>query len=151
MSSPLLEKLLQDIKSAMKSRDTERLTALRSLHAQVKDATVNVGREVSDETVATVVARAIKQRQDAVQPYRDGGREELAAREEREAEWLRAYQPTQLSEAEIEELVRNIVSETGVSGKQGVGKVMKTLMPQVRGKADGQLVNQVVQRVLSGA
>jgi hypothetical protein len=149
MGSPKLDELLQDIKTAMKEREQEKLTALRMLHAQVKDATTNAGREATDGEVAAVVARAIKQRQDAVAQFRQGGREELAAKEEREISWIRKYQPQQLHAAALEELVRRIISETGAAGRQDVGKVMKALMPQVKGRADGKLVNETVQRCLS--
>lgn len=148
MSSPLLDKLLADIKEAMKARESEKVTALRSLHAQVKDATVNLGQDVTDEAVASVVSKAIKQRKDSVEQYRQGGRNDLVEVEAREIEWLKAYQPEQLNEADIEALAKKAIAETGASGKQEIGKVMKALMPLVKGRADGKLVNQVVQRLL---
>jgi uncharacterized protein YqeY len=149
MASALLERLLADIKQAMKNRETDKLTALRSLHAQVKDATVNVGKEESDELVATVVAKAIKQRRDSVEQYRSGGREDLAGKEEQELGWLEIYLPEQLSEEAIEKLVRSAIEASGAAGKSDMGKVMKVLMPEVKGKADGKLVNQIVQRLLA--
>ena len=149
MASALLERLLADIKLAMKSREMDKLTTLRSLHAQVKDVTVNAGKEESDELVATVVAKAIKQRRDSVEQYRSGGREDLAGKEEQELEWLAIYLPEQLSEEEIEKLVRSAIEASGAAGKADMGKVMKVLMPQVKGKADGKLVNQTVQRLLA--
>lgn len=149
MPSELLNQLLGDIKEAMKARDQARLTALRSLHAQIKDATVNQGKEETDEAVAGVVAKGIKQRKDSVEQYRNGGRDDLADKEAREIEWLKAYQPAQLDEPAIEALVREAIEETAASGKKEMGKVMKVLMPKVKGRADGKLVNQVVQRLLS--
>ncbi len=144
MGSPLLDGLLADIKTAMKSQVPEQLSALRMLHAQVKDATVNVGKEPSDETVATIVAKAIKQRQDSVEQYRAALRQDLADKELKEIEWFRKYQPQQLDQAEIEALVKAIIAETGASGKKDLGKVMQALMPKVKGRSDGKLVNQVV-------
>ena len=149
MASALLDQLLADIKEAMKAREADKLTALRSLHAQIKDATVNAGKEESDELVATVVARAIKQRRDSVEQFRSGGREDLASKEEQEVAWLAGYMPEQLSEGEVETLVRSAIETSGATGKADMGKVMKTLMPEVRGKADGKLVNQIVQRLLA--
>ena len=149
MASVLLDQLLADIKEAMKAREADKLTALRSLHAQIKDATVNAGKEESDELVATVVARAIKQRRDSVEQFRSGGREDLASKEEQEVAWLTGYMPEQLSEGEVETLVRSAIETSGATGKADMGKVMKTLMPEVRGKADGKLVNQIVQRLLA--
>ncbi|MFH0909705.1 MAG: GatB/YqeY domain-containing protein [bacterium] len=148
MSSKLLDDLLADIKTAMKSRENDRLVALRTLHAQVKDATVNVGREATDADVATVVAKAIKQRQDSIEQFRAGGRDDLAAKEQQEIEIYKKYQPAQLGQAEIEALVKNAIADTGAAGKKDLGKVMQALMPQVKGRADGKLVNQIVQAQL---
>jgi uncharacterized protein YqeY len=149
MSSKLLDQLLDDIKTAMKSRAAEQLTALRMLHAQIKDATVNLGRETTDEAVAAVVAKAVKQRQDAIEQYRLGGRGELADKEQREIDWIRKYQPEQLDAATLEALVRAAIAESGAAGKQDLGKVMKALMPKVKGRADGKQVNEIVQRLLA--
>ncbi|MEI6563716.1 MAG: GatB/YqeY domain-containing protein [bacterium] len=144
MGSPLLEALLADIKTAMKSQNPELLSALRMLHAQVKDATVNIGKEPTDEAIATIVAKAIKQRQDSVEQYRTAARQDLADKEQREIEWFRKYQPQQLGQAEIEALVKTIITEAGASGKKDLGKVMQALMPKVKGRSDGKLVNQIV-------
>lgn len=145
MGSPLLDALLADIKTAMKSQDPDKLTALRMLNAQIKDATVNAGKDPTDEVVATIVAKAIKQRQDSVEQFRAAGRTDLADKEQREIELFRAYQPQQLGAAEIEALVNGVIAETGASGKKDLGKVMQALMPKVKGRSDGKLVNQIVQ------
>ena len=148
MASPLLDTLMADIKQAMRDRDQDRLTALRTLHAQVKDATVNQGREAADDDVLTILNRAIKQRLDAVEQFRRGGREDLAVKEEREIAHYRRYQPAQLEGAELEALVRKAIAESGATGKADTGKVMKILMPLVKGRADGKLVNQLVGSLL---
>lgn len=149
MSSKLLNDLLADIKEAMKSRENDKLTALRTLHAQIKDATTNAGKEVSDDEVAVIVAKAIKQRLDAAEQYKQGARQDLVDKELMEAELFKKYQPQQLSQTEIEELVRKAIAETGASGRKEMGKVMAVLMPQIKGRADGKLVNQVVQALLA--
>ena len=148
MSSKLLDDLLADIKGAMKSRENDKLTALRTLHAQIKDATTNAGKEVSDGEVAVIVAKAIKQRLDAAEQYKQGARQDLVDKELMEAELFKKYQPQQLGQAEIEELVRKAIAETGAIGKKEMGKVMAVLMPQIKGCADGKLVNQIVQALL---
>ena len=150
MSSKLLDDLLADIKSAMKNRENEKLTALRTLHAQIKDATTNAGKEATDGEGAVIVAKAIKQRLDEADQYKQGARQDLVDRELAEAELFKKYQPQQLGQAEIEELVRKAIAETGAAGKKEMGKVMAVLMPQVKGRADGKLVNQVVQGLLGG-
>ena len=148
MSSALLDRLLADIKQAMRDRQQDKLTALRMLHAQVKDATTNAGKDPTDEDVITIVARSIKQRQDAVQQFRQGGRDDLAAKEQVEIDLFRAYQPEQLSAEAVTELARKAIAESGAAGKADQGKVMKLLMPQVKGKADGKLVSQIVGSLL---
>jgi uncharacterized protein YqeY len=148
MASALLDKLMADIKQAMKDRAQDKLTALRTLHAQIKDATVNQGREPTDDDVLTMLNRGIKQRQDAVEQFRQGGREDLALKEESEIACYRQYQPAQLDASAIEALARNAIAEAGATGKADTGKVMKLLMPQVKGKADGRLVNQIVSTLL---
>jgi uncharacterized protein YqeY len=146
----MLEALLADIKTAMKAQDPDKLTALRMLNAQIKDATVNAGKDPTDEAVATIVAKAIKQRQDSVDQFRAAGRTDLADKEQREIELFRAYQPQQLGAAEIEALVRKVIADTGAAGKKDLGKVMQALMPQVKGRSDGKLVNQIVLAQLGG-
>jgi uncharacterized protein YqeY len=148
MSSPLLDTLLADIKAAMKAQDRETLDALRMLHAQIKDATTNLGKDPTDGDVVTVVAKAMKQRADSVQQFRAAGRNDLADKEEREMAALRKYQPQQMERAEIEALVGKVIAETGAQGKKDMGKVMQALMPQVKGRSDGKLVNEIVQAKL---
>ena len=148
MASKILDTLLADIKEAMKARDMETLSALRSLHAQIKDATVNAGKEESDDIVIAVVGKAIKQRKDSIEQFESGGRQDLADKEAAEVSLLEKYQPAQLGEAEIEALVQKVIQATGAAGKQDMGKVMKDLMPEVKGKADGKLVNQIVMKLL---
>ena len=148
MTSPLYDALLEDIKTAMKARDNDTLTTLRTMNAQIKDATINQGKDIADTDVATVLAKAIKQRLDSAAQFREGDRLDLAETEEKEIEILRKYQPQQLTESEIEALVRRCAGEVGAAGKQDMGKLMGALMPQVKGRADGKLVNQIVMRVL---
>lgn len=140
----IADKLLADIKDAMKSGAKDRLVTLRSLHAQIKDATVNAGKDMTDDAVIAVVAKQIKQRTDAITQFKAAGRDDLVANEEREVAILKQYQPAQLSEAEIEALVVEAVAATGATTKKEMGKVMAALMPKVKGKADGALVNRIV-------
>ena len=149
MSAPILDRILEDIKTCMKAGDKDSLTALRMLNAQIKDATVNVGKDATDADVSSIIAKAIKQRQDAEAQFRQGGRPDLAEKEQREIELYKKYQPAQLSEEAIRELVKKAISETGAQTPKDMGKVMKALMPHVAGKADGKLVSQTVQAMLN--
>ena len=148
MASPLLEALQADIKTMMKAHEQDKLTALRVLLGQIKDVTTNAGKEATDADVAAVVAKAIKQRSDATEQFRQGGREDLAAKEEMEIALYRKYQPQQLDRPAIENLVRQAIAESGATGKKDMGKVMQALMPKVKGAADGKLVSQIVQEEL---
>lgn len=148
MASKILNTLLADIKEAMKARDADTLGTLRSLHAQIKDATINAGKEETDEIVISVVGKAIKQRKDSIEQFLNGGRKDLADKEANEVVQLQKYQPEQLSEIDLESLVSEAIQSVGASGKQDMGNVMKALMPKVKGRADGKLVNQIVMRLL---
>ena len=148
MASKIYDEMQSDVKEAMKARAADKVTAMRTLIAQIKDATINAGKDVTDGEVATVVSKAIKQRQDSVEQFRAGGREDLATKEQAEIDLFRKYIPKQLDEAEIEALATKAIAESGATGKADLGKVMKVLMPQVKGKADGKLVNAVVGRLL---
>lgn len=146
--SMILDEVLADIKKAMKAKDHVAVTVLRDLHAQVKDVTVNAGKEITDEAVLSCVNKAIKQRQDSIELYEKGGRPELAANEQAEIDLIRKYQPAQMSREEIESVVREVLAETGATTQKEMGRVMGALMPRVKGKADGKLVNQVVRSLL---
>ncbi len=148
MSSPLLDRLMNDVKAAMKAGHKDTLTTLRMLHAQVKDATTNQGKDPTDGDVATVLAKALKQRQDALAQFTQAGRADLAANEQREIDLIKQYQPEQLSEAQLVELVRAAVAQTGATSRKEMGKVMAALQPQIKGRADGKLVSQLVQAQL---
>jgi uncharacterized protein YqeY len=148
MASAVMDQLMADIKEAMKAQKSEALLALRTLHAAIKDQTVNAGVEVTDEAVAGVVAKAIKQRTDAIEQFQAAGRQDLVDKEQAQVDLYRKYQPKQLDRAEIEALVKLCIAESGAASKKEMGKVMALLMPKVKGCADGKLVNQVVQSLL---
>jgi uncharacterized protein YqeY len=148
MPSTILDKIITDVRDAMKAGEKERVIALRTLHAQIKDATINAGKDPTDADVATLIAKALKQRQDSIDQFKAANRQDLVDKEIAELNWYKAYQPEQLNEAHIEELVKAAITETGATSKKDMGKVMATLMPKTKGKADGKLVNQIVQRLL---
>jgi uncharacterized protein YqeY len=148
MSSEILDRVLADIKTAMKAKDKDRLAALRFLHSEIKNVSINERRDVTDEDAISVVSKMIKQRQESIEQFREGGRDDLVASEEFQLNIYRAYQPEQLGEDEIAKLVDQAIADTGASGKADMGKVMKALMPLVKGKADGKLVSSIVNSKL---
>lgn len=148
MASVVMDQLMADIKEAMITKNSEALLALRTLHAAIKDQTVNAGVEVTDEIVTSVVGKAIKQRLDAIEQFTTANRQDLIDTEQKQINLYRKYQPQQLDRAEIEALVKQCIAESGASTKKEMGKVMALLMPKVKGRSDGKLVNQVVQSLL---
>jgi uncharacterized protein YqeY len=149
MASVVMDQLMSDIKEAMKSKNSDALLALRTLHAAIKDQTVNAGIDVTDEIVTSVVNKAIKQRLDAIEQFTTAARQDLIDVEQKQIDLFRKYQPQQLSREEIEVFVKQCIAESGVSTKKEMGKVMALLMPKVKGRSDGKLVNQVVQSLLT--
>lgn len=140
----------RDMIAAMKSGDKERLSTLRMLLSAVKYKEVDAKHQLNDEEVVSVLSTLVKQRQDSIDQFRKGGREDLVEKETREAEVLKGYLPPQLSEGEVRDIVRKAAEETGAAGPRDMGKLMKSIMPQVKGKADGKLVNDIVKEVLGG-
>ncbi len=149
MASVVMDQLMADIKEAMITKNSEALLALRTLHAAIKDQTVNAGIEVTDEIVTSVVGKAIKQRLDAIEQFTTASRQDLVDTEQKQINLFRKYQPQQLDRAQIEVLVQECIAESGATTKKEMGKVMALLMPKVKGRSDGKLVNQVVQSLLA--
>ena len=144
----LKEKIDEDIKSAMKSKDELKLSALRMVKAAIGNAEIAKKKSFVDEDVFSVLQTAVKQRKDSAEQFRAGNRPELAEKETAEIKILEAYLPAQLGEQELRELVAKVVSETGAAGAKDTGKVMGKLMPLVKGKADGGLVSRLVRELL---
>ena len=148
MSCAQFDNLMADMKAAMKAHDTVALNAVRGVIARVKDLTVNAGKEMTDDDVVAVVAKAVKQREEAIAQFEQAGRAELAANEKAEMDVLRKYLPQQLSEEAVAEVVKAVVAETGATSKKDMGRVMKEVMARVKGQADGRLVSKLVGAAL---
>jgi uncharacterized protein YqeY len=144
----LSERLNEDMKQAMKSKDKFRLSTIRMVRSTIKYLEIDLKRTLDDNEVLDILSREIKQRKDALQEFEAAGREELAASTKAEIEIIIQYLPEQLSEEEIKVIVQQTIQETGASSKSEMGKLMSALMPKVKGRADGKLVNQVVQQFL---
>ena len=145
------DQLSQDVKSALKTRGEEktRLGVLRLVLSEIKNREVEKGRELDDEEVLEVVARELKQRQEALPDYERSGRTELVQRLKEEAGILAAYLPEPLSLNELEQMVREAAVETGARGPQDLGRVMKAVISRTRGRAEGSQVKEVAQKVLA--
>ncbi|MEK3890680.1 GatB/YqeY domain-containing protein [Bacillus sp. FSL K6-3431] len=146
----LLERLNEDMKQAMKNKAKEKLSVVRMLKAALQNESIKLGKQVlTEEDELTVLSREVKQRKDSLQEFENAGRQDLAQKIQTELAYVDYYLPNQFSEAEVEAVVLEAIAETGASTKIDMGKVMTVLMPKVRGKADGSLVNNLVQRHLS--
>ena len=142
------EQVTKDMATALKAGEKDKLSTLRMLLSAVKYKEVDAKHQLSDEEVIAVISTLIKQRQDSVEQFKLGGREDLVEKESKEIGYLRAYLPPQLSEEEVRDIIKKAAAETGAAGPKDMGKLMKVVMPQVKGKADGKLVNDIVKEVL---
>jgi len=146
----LTEKLQEDMKLAMKSKDASRLSTIRLLRSSVSYAQINKGAELTDDEVLEVLSREAKRRREAIDAAEAGGRPDVAERERAELDIISEYLPKQLDEAEIEAIAREIAAEVGAREPKDRGKVMGPLMQRIRGRADGKLAGQVVDKMLRG-
>lgn len=144
--SDLKARLQNDLGEARKSRDKVRTLVLSTTLSELRNREIDERREVGDTEVQEVVSRAIKQRRDAAEQMRAGGRPELAEKEEAEAEILKAYLPEQLSPDEVRAMIREIVE----GGATAMGAVMGQLMPRIKGRFDGKEANALVREALEG-
>lgn len=137
------------MKQAMKNKDKEKLTVIRMIKASIQNESIKTGSELSEEEELSVLSREVKQRKDSLHEFEKASRQDLVDKVRAELKHVEIYMPKQLSEEELSEIVVSIIAETGASSKKEMGKVMAALMPKVKGKADGSLVNKLVQQHLS--
>ena len=141
----LRERINEDMKTAMKARDSEKLGAIRLLQAALKQKEVDERVEITDDIVLATVDKMLKQRRDSIEQYTAGNRMDLVAREQFEVAVLQAYMPAQLSEAELVAVLDQVIAETGAIGAKDMGKVMNALRPKVAGRADMGKLSGVVK------
>lgn len=148
--SGLREQVQRDLTEAMKARDAVRVGALRMLLTSIVNREKELRRELTDDEVREVAAREVKRRTESIEAFERGARADLVAKETAEREILRVYAPEQLPEAELDRLIEEAVAEVGATGPGDLGKVMGRVMPKVRGRADGALVQRRVRERLGG-
>lgn len=144
MNSELRQQIFEDLNDARRSGDRFARDVLSMLLSDIRNREIELGEDADDEEVQAVVGKAVKQREEAADAMREGGREELAAKEEKEAELLRDYLPEPLSEDQVRDMVREIIEE----GAAAVGPVMGRLMPRIRNRFDGSEANRIVREEL---
>ena len=145
----LFDRIASAMRDAMRARDDQRTQTLRMAMAAAHNLKIARGRDLTDDEVTDVLTRQVKQRRESIAMFRDAGREDRAAAEEAEAAILAEFLPEQLDEAQIEELARSAIAEAGAAGPADLGRVMGRLSPQMRGRADGRVVSDVVRRLLA--
>jgi len=145
----LMQQLNDDLKAAMKAGDKSKRETLRSLKSAIREKEIELNRELTEDDLMKVINSAAKKRRESIESYRQGGRDDLVKEEEDELAVIEQYLPEQMGEDEIRKLVNRVIEETGAETMQDIGKVMGAIMPQVRGKADGSLVQNIVREKLS--
>jgi uncharacterized protein YqeY len=145
----LADKLLADMKEAMKGHEKIRLSTIRMVRAAIKDAEINKRVELTDDEILDIITRQVKFRRDAIPDYEKANRPDSVQQLQDEIKVLQSYLPKQLSEEEIRTVIRDTIQETGALGPQDMGKLMKNLMPKLKGRADGKQINQLVKEMLS--
>ncbi|RLB07021.1 MAG: GatB/YqeY domain-containing protein [Deltaproteobacteria bacterium] len=145
----LLDKINEDLKEAMKQKDSIKLSCLRMLKTSIKKAQVEKMRELTDEEIIKIIQSLIKKGKEAIENFKKGNRSDLAEKEEKEIKILSNYLPKQLSLQEIEKIVKEAISEVKATSIKDLGKVMKVAMQKIKGRAQGKDVSEVAKKLLS--
>jgi uncharacterized protein YqeY len=145
----LEERLLEEMKQAMKSNDKLRLSTIRMIRSALKNKEIELRKKLEDEEVAKVIQAMVRKGEESVEQFQIGGRADLVDKEKKEIEILKSFLPQPLSQEEILKIIDQSIQETQASSPKDIGKVMKSVMPKIGGKADGKLINQLVKERLS--
>ncbi len=146
----ILGRLREDMKHALKSGDKERLSTVRMLVSELKNAQIAAGKALSLREEETVLAAYAKKRRESIEKYLDGGRKDLAEKEEREYEITISYLPPKMDESELRAVIQRHIDELGASGKKDFGRVMKAVMETIGSRAEGATVSAVLRDMLNG-
>ena len=146
----LQDRLMDDLKESMRKRDEMRCSVIRMVRAAIKNAEIEKQATLEDPDVLGVIAKDVKRHQESISEFKKGNRQDLVDREEAELKVLLEYLPEQMSREEVVEEARRVIAEVEAQGAKDKGKVMSRIMPELRGKADGHLVNEVVSELLAG-
>ena len=145
----LKERIKNDIKEAMRAKDTARRDTLRNLSAAIKQIEVDERRELSDADVEAILMKYIKQREDAIAQFKEAGRDDLVAKDEAEVTLVRTYLPEPIDDTELEATLREIIAEVGATSMKEMGKVMGKAKSVIGSRADGGRISQMVKKLLA--
>lgn len=140
----------QQVQAALKASDRDRLDTLRMLLSAIHNERIRTGAEVDEETLWSLARKGIKQRRESSEQYRSGGRDDLADKEDREAEILAEFLPPAVDDDELTEAIRAFVESEDLSGPQAIGPIMKAMMARYSGRADGSTINRLARQILDG-
>lgn len=144
----LKQKLQEDLKSSMKNKDNTRKSVVTLIRASIKQYEVDNRVELGDAEITDLIAKLLKQTRDSLEDFKRGNRDDLVSQAEAEIEVLKEYLPQQLSEEELNEIVISTISEVGATSMKDMKKIMSSIMPKVKGRADGKLINELVRKNL---
>jgi len=144
----LNEQIQKDLEAAMKGKEELKVSTLRLLMAEIRNKQIEKQEEPNDEEIIALIRKAVKQRQEAIESYQKGERNDLAEKEKSEMAILSNYLPQELSASEVEKVVKEVIGEVGVSGPQDFGKVMNGVMNKLKGKVDGAKVAEAVKKLI---
>ncbi len=146
----LKSQLMDDMKAAMKAKEAgkQKLSVIRMVRSAIRQTEIDGKKELNDNDIIALISKEVKMRKDSVEEFQKGGRQDLVDQTEAEIAVLMPYLPKQLSEDEVRELVKEAIASTGASTVKDMGKVMGVLMPKVKGRADGKMVNTIVKELL---
>lgn len=142
------DELYNEMKAAMKSKDQQRVLLLRSLISNVKNATVNAGKDITDDAVMLCLKKALKETEQSIASFTQAGRNDDVAKLEADRAYLQSFLPKPMTAAELEDVVKHAISETGASSKKDMGKVIKVVMAKTAGAADGKTMSALVSSML---
>ncbi len=144
----IVERIDFDLKEALKSRDELKLSVIRMIKASLKNRSIEKMGALTDDDVISVLSSMVKQRRESIEQFSSAGRKDLAEKEEKELKIIQSYLPEQLSSQEIDSIIISAINESGAKSQNDIGKVMKLVIPKIKGVADGRLVNQRVKELL---
>ncbi|WP_066495329.1 GatB/YqeY domain-containing protein [Abyssisolibacter fermentans] len=144
----LKEKLMDDLKQSMRQKNKLRKNAITMVRAGIKQKEVDERIQLNDEQIIEIISKQVKQKKDSIESFEKGGRDDLVENTKKEIEILMEYLPEQLSNEEIEAIVKEVVHEVNATSMKDMGKIMGKLMPRIKGRADGSVVNSYVKQIL---
>jgi len=139
---------MEDLKTSMKTKDKTKKNAITLIRSAIKQQEVDERKELKDEDIIDIISKQIKQKKNSIDDFKKGNREDLIELTNQEISILRNYMPEQLSEEELEDIIKKAIDETKAESKKDIGKVMSKVMPQIKGRADGSKVNKIVMKYL---